>query len=488
MPKTIAGPLRQHVWLCLSLSCALSCFAQSNSGTVRGTVADPSGAVISGAVVSVDNPVSHYSRNTVTDNQGKFEFDNLPYNNYHLTVVAKGFQAAAEDINVRSSVPMEVKFGLTVGQEKQTVTVEAGEDLVESTPVTHTDVDRGLFEKLPLESQSSVAQFAGDAGRRPESRPIPTACFTARRSRFELLLGGRPADHRPAEQGLLQSDSARLGAVDGGDRRRAARRIWRQDQLGDCGDHALRARADAAAWRRHGFLRHVRHRQRGLRSGIRRQELGQLHFRKRMNTGRFLDGPEFTGHARSWQRGERVRPRRFQAFRGGAINLNLGLHAVLVPDAEFVRRPERRRPGRGWWWTTNGLGPNGLPVGPHGSAIEDQDIQHCADLDAGDRVRTRCSLSAASCGRINTTTIRATNPFADLQPDLQLQTIGQNRRLTNPGRAPTVSYVKGIHNIKAGVIYEDTIPDRKRRLRNCRSDGQCGLSERGWQPVHGRRR
>lgn len=155
MPKTIAGPLRQHVWLCLSLSCALSCFAQSNSGTVRGTVADPSGAVISGAVVSVDNPVSHYSRNTVTDNQGKFEFDNLPYNNYHLTVVAKGFQAAAEDINVRSSVPMEVKFGLTVGQEKQTVTVEAGEDLVESTPVTHTDVDRGLFEKVPLESQSS---------------------------------------------------------------------------------------------------------------------------------------------------------------------------------------------------------------------------------------------------------------------------------------------------------------------------------------------
>ena len=88
MPKTIAGPLRQHVWLCLSLSCALSCFAQSNSGTVRGTVADPSGAVISGAVVSVDNPVSHYSRSTVTDNQGKFEFDNLPYNNYHLTVVA----------------------------------------------------------------------------------------------------------------------------------------------------------------------------------------------------------------------------------------------------------------------------------------------------------------------------------------------------------------------------------------------------------------
>ncbi len=49
------------------------------------------------------------------------------------------------------------------------------------------------------------------------------------------------------------------------------------------------------------------------------------------------------------------------------------------------------------------------------------------------------------------------NPFADLTPDLQSETIGQNRRLTNLGGRASVSYVKGVHNIKAGVMYEDTI-------------------------------
>src|ERR1700735_3106855 len=116
----------------LSLGCTLSCFAQSNSGTIHGSVIDPSGAVIAGAVVTIENPVSHYSHNTVSDSQGKFEFGNLPYNNYHLTVAATGFQAARQDIDIRSAVPLELKVSVALGKETQTVTVEAGADLVEN--------------------------------------------------------------------------------------------------------------------------------------------------------------------------------------------------------------------------------------------------------------------------------------------------------------------------------------------------------------------
>lgn len=47
--------------------------------------------------------------------------------------------------------------------------------------------------------------------------------------------------------------------------------------------------------------------------------------------------------------------------------------------------------------------------------------------------------------------------YSDLQPDLQSSSIGQNRRLTNLGLRGDLSYVKGIHDIKAGVTYEDTI-------------------------------
>ncbi|HKM66132.1 MAG TPA: TonB-dependent receptor, partial [Candidatus Acidoferrum sp.] len=48
------------------------------------------------------------------------------------------------------------------------------------------------------------------------------------------------------------------------------------------------------------------------------------------------------------------------------------------------------------------------------------------------------------------------DPFADFSPDLQAESIGQARRLTNAGLRSDLSYVKGIHNIKAGITYEHT--------------------------------
>ena len=129
--------------------------SSGTSGTVLGSVTDPSGAAIPGAAVTIDNPVSHYTQATKTDGQGKFEFNNVPFNNYHLVISASGFGAGQKDVDVRSPIPVETKIGLPLGTASASIIVEAGGDLVETDPVTHTDVDRGLFEKLPLESQSS---------------------------------------------------------------------------------------------------------------------------------------------------------------------------------------------------------------------------------------------------------------------------------------------------------------------------------------------
>ena len=52
-------------------------------------------------------------------------------------------------------MPLSVKIGLTVAGSSSTVTVEGGGDLLENEPTYHTDVDRALFDKLPLESASS---------------------------------------------------------------------------------------------------------------------------------------------------------------------------------------------------------------------------------------------------------------------------------------------------------------------------------------------
>jgi hypothetical protein len=129
--------------------------AQSmNSGSIRGTVSDPSGAAIPGAAVSIQNRVSQYEREAVTDGAGSFQFVNVPQNSYHMTASAKGFGAAVQDVEVRSGVPAAVSVKLSVAGAAETVTVTS-EDLVENDSTMHTDVDRKMFDRIPLESQSS---------------------------------------------------------------------------------------------------------------------------------------------------------------------------------------------------------------------------------------------------------------------------------------------------------------------------------------------
>ena len=153
--KSLIGAISMLLYLTLGLVAAR---AQSggSSTSVSGTVLDPSGALVPGATVEIQNPVSHFDRKTNTDSLGKFTIQNVPFNPYHLTITGTGFSPYARDIDVRSVVPLNLNINLQIAGSSQTVSVQAsGEDLLENTPVFHTDVDRGLFNKLPLESPSS---------------------------------------------------------------------------------------------------------------------------------------------------------------------------------------------------------------------------------------------------------------------------------------------------------------------------------------------
>src|SRR5580704_19395043 len=118
-------------------------FAQiGNSGSIEGTVKDPSGAAVPNATVQIVNPVSGLDRTTVTGADGSFRFTNVPFNPYHLAVTAAGFASYTQDLDVRSTVPTPVQVSLKVGTAVTSVTVEAkGADLVENDPTFHTDVD-----------------------------------------------------------------------------------------------------------------------------------------------------------------------------------------------------------------------------------------------------------------------------------------------------------------------------------------------------------
>jgi hypothetical protein len=140
--------------LLFSFLTAASLQAQSSSGTITGTVTDASGAVIPGTVVTIENPVSKLLRTTKTDAAGNFQFTNVPMNSYHLTAKVGGFLDFATDAVVRSAVAVNVTVKMQVGGASTTVTV-TGDDLVENDTSLHSDIDRNLIEKLPLESSSS---------------------------------------------------------------------------------------------------------------------------------------------------------------------------------------------------------------------------------------------------------------------------------------------------------------------------------------------
>jgi Carboxypeptidase regulatory-like domain len=150
--------LRLAAVVLLSASVAVATDGQSvgNATTLNGTVVDATGAIVLGATVKIHNPVSGYDRSTETDTSGRFTFSNVPFNPYHLTVTSKGFSNYAQDVELRSNVPVTVTITLQATVEATTVTVrESAGDLVETDSTFHSDVDRNELERLPMPPESS---------------------------------------------------------------------------------------------------------------------------------------------------------------------------------------------------------------------------------------------------------------------------------------------------------------------------------------------
>jgi len=136
---------------------ALAASAQGGSaGTIRGTVTDPTGAVIPGASIHLTNPRSGLSRTATSDGLGQFEFPNVTFDGYQVAASAPGFASMRQAVNIQSVVGTTLKLVLQIAAADSTVTVEAQGDLVETDPTFHTDVDRDMFIKVPMESESST--------------------------------------------------------------------------------------------------------------------------------------------------------------------------------------------------------------------------------------------------------------------------------------------------------------------------------------------
>jgi hypothetical protein len=462
MLKVLFSALIAGFLLLASNNAIASAQSAGNSGTVRGTVQDQSGAVVANATVEIENPIAHYTQTVQTDNQGTFQLSNLPFNNYHLVASESGFQPGVQDVDVRSSVPVALKLELKIGSASTTVDVVAtGSDLVETESTAHTDIDRGLFDKLPLESaSSSMSALVTDTtpGVSADSNGLFHGLGDHASNSFSL--DGQPISD---QQSKVFSNQIPLDAVQSleviegappaeyGDKTSLVIVATTRSGLGSSTPHG-----DVTTSYGTFGTANV-----GLNLAYGGQNWGNFFSANGLQTGRFLDGPEFqTIHDHGNE--ENIFDR---------VDLNLSPVNTLSLNLSFTRSwfqtPNSYDAQNATAWSglvvdNGGLGPNGLPVGSQDQRSKITTFNIAPTWNHTINANTVATLGAF-IRQDQYNYYPSDNPFADFSPGVQTQTIGQNRRLTDAGVRASLSYVKGIHNIKIGGVYQQTfITERDR--------------------------
>jgi Carboxypeptidase regulatory-like domain len=443
--------------LCVTIGVLAASFC-AHAQSISGTVTDPTGAVVTNATVGIHNPVSGYSRSTTTDTAGKFNFPNVPFNPYHLSVSAKGFAPYAQDVEVRSGVPLDVPITLQVSASGETVTVEAAGDLIENDPIAHTDVDKELFDKLPLESQSSSLSSLvtlAAPGVAADSNGLFHGLGDHAENSFSL--DGQPITD---QQSKVFSNQVPVDAVQ-------SLEVIEGAPPAEYGDKTslvinVTTRSGQGMTTPHGQVTtsygsfgtsNV-----GFNLGYGGQNWGNFISVNGLNSGRFLDPPEFAVmHDKGNQ--ENVFDRVDYKFSpADSLLVNFGYTRSWFQNPNSFDQQ---------FHDVNGAGvltdPFGTPLG-----ATDQVSQIKTFNIAPMWTHLFSSSTALSFGgyvrRDQYNYYPSANLFNDLAPDLQSESVAQNRKLTNAGLRSYVSYVHGIHNIKAGGVYEQTFLDENDQI------------------------
>ena len=428
--------------------------AQSgSSASVRGTVTDPSGAVIPGATVTISNSVSGFNRYVTTDATGQFEVNNLPFHPYDVTVSAAGFSPLKQNITLRSAVGISHNLVLQIQTAASSVTVEANStDAIETDPTFHTDVDRDMFTKVPLESATSSltslvtattpgvsadsngmahglgdhasnsfsvdGQSITDQQSKTFSNQLPTNSIQS----LEVIAGAPPAEYGDKTSLVIVATT------------RSGQGVTRPTGT-------LYSSYGAFGTTSAGF---------DLSYGG--KKWGNFVELDALNTGRFLDPPEFSVfHDKGNE--ENFFDRVDYSF-SSADSIHLDLNY-----------------SRSWFQNPNAYDNVNVTNVVAGGTTPSPVFGIVGDTDQRSQIGT-FNISPTYTRIINNNSVfnfgayvrrddynyyPSGNPLADLgPPNLQTSSIDQNRTLTNTGLHTDISYAKGVHTLKGGLQFSHT--------------------------------
>jgi len=426
-----------------------------NAGTISGTVVDPTGAVIANATVILSNAISGLSRSATTDNSGAYILSNIPFNTYRFTVTAPTMAPATQTVEVQSFVPIILTTTMQIASASTVVNVTTSSgDLVEADPVSHTDVDRDLFSKIPLESMTSSVSslvtlaspgvsadsngmFHGMGDHASNSFSVDGQAITDQQSK--VFSNQIPMDSVQSLEVIPGAPSAEYGG-----KTSLVIVATTRSGLGESTPTGeVTASYGSFGSSNVGF---------NLASGS--AMLGNFISANVMNTGRFLDPPEF--HAIHDKGNEENLFDRidYQVSSANSVHLNLNY------TRSWFQTPNSYDSEYATQWSTNSsgvpIGPNNLPVGAADQRAQIQTV----------------NVAPSYTHILNTSTVfnvgyffrrdgfnyyPSKNPFADRgAPDLQQEAIAQQRSLANTGLHSDLTITNGGNNIKAGLTYTQT--------------------------------
>src|SRR5215475_6887945 len=120
--------------LAIAMFCASAMAQVTTTGSISGSVADHTGAVVANAAVTVKNNETGVENTTTTSDNGTFSVAQLPRGIYTVTVQATtGFKKSEiTKVHVNVGTPTTVNVVLEVGEPKETVTIVGGGEILQT--------------------------------------------------------------------------------------------------------------------------------------------------------------------------------------------------------------------------------------------------------------------------------------------------------------------------------------------------------------------
>src|SRR5262245_53655885 len=176
---------------CLFIS-AVTAFAQTDRGTITGTVSDATGAVIPGASIEARNVQTGTTHQAGTSETGNFTLGQLPAGTYELSAELPGFKKFVRTgIMVSVATVLRIDIRLEVGATGESVTVEAASPLLktESGEISH-NVTYDQFNNMPVVTLGAVAGLGNVRNPLQAITILPGASFVNENS---LRVNGMPS-------------------------------------------------------------------------------------------------------------------------------------------------------------------------------------------------------------------------------------------------------------------------------------------------------